>query len=364
MKNKIIYLCAQENSIKKPGGDYYLIKEYSKILTELNYEVKIIYGIIDKVDKVKPVLIIIFNLDLLFDTYQNANFAVRSNIPYMIYTLYHPKVGVQRYLKTSTIGIKFFLALSVNFHPIRYEVLKSIFKHKKLAYIVFIFRINTMYTFIEKTVNKILVSNEQELIVLKDELNYSINKFHILPHILNIPYIKTNEKDSKLIICAGRIEARKNQLKVFDLINSFKDYKFVFIGQSNPNEVKYFNTFLKKVDQYKNVEYINRLNLDEFNHYISKAYMLISMSWFEVVSLIELTAYNYNCKMVVSNYSYLNEYIEIEEKDILFLNPEINKDDFIHYVAKLLHNQSIPKRNSIDACKENSITQNLISMKI
>lgn len=61
------------------------------------------------------------------------------------------------------------------------------------------------------------------------------------------------------ILCVGRINSRKNQIKTINALKDL-DLDLVFIGREDPSEMDYFNKFKILVEQTDNVHWIGQLD--------------------------------------------------------------------------------------------------------
>jgi|GEM_PF-6501935 len=331
---KILFVERPDAKIKH-GGDQNLLLYYKNLL-ENNFgfhcDIYTTESILEIYD-----YIFFFNIDRPMYYYNLIEMCIDKKISYVIYTLHHPENGIHDYLKNGTFGIRKFISFLSNYNPVKYEKYLSILKSLKSL----TFTGNYSIREIQKKVisNAKFVFTSSKLEALEIESDICAGNFVTLPHY----YEKKDcflEKEKNLIVCAGRIESRKNQIEVLKIAKVNPDKKFVFVGNYNNTDKKYVTLFKKIANNIKNVEVISGLDKNEYYQYLCKADIFISLSYFEVVSLVELDAYAAGCKMIIGKHSYIREFIKGE--DIEYLDATEFKN--LNFYVKKLEN-IVSKRN-------------------
>lgn len=315
-KMKILFIQRPDSKVKH-GGDHSLLLSYKYLLEEkLNLKCDI-YHPDTKLETYDYVFF--FNIDRPSYYIDLVRLCIKKNINYIIYTLHHPENGIINYLKSGTFGIRKIISLLAYYNPILYEKYLSMIKYKKN------YNIREIQKEIISNAKYVLTSsNLESLEIQKDICN---GNFLVLPHY----YEHKNCNSSKvknLIVCAGRIEARKNQINILDIAKLNPDKKFIFIGNYNETDKTYIKKFKIKQKNLPNVQIINGLNSVEYYKYLCQADIFISLSYFEVVSLVELDAYTAGCKMIIGKNSYISEFIT--GNDVIFLKHEELRDLNVH----------------------------------
>ena len=109
------------------------------------------------------------------------------------------------------------------------------------------------------------------------------------------------------ILCVGRIEPRKNQLKIIESVEKLRkdvnqDIKLVLIGKKNlSHHFEYtvkFNNMLKK---YNWIHYLESVDYSKIPAYFKFAKVCVSASWFETTGLTLLEALFCNTNAVASS---------------------------------------------------------------
>lgn len=324
MKKNILFLY-RSDSKKKHGGDLSLLQKYSEILEEIGFSITITSDPFFNISTTD--IVFCANIDRPYENFIMLQRCLVKKIPFCIYTLHHPLLGYNQYLRSKQVyGMrKIFAAFSLyNFYY--YESMANlgrVFKKFSLLSWKYIFGFYAKYAsnYILKKSSLVLVSSHNEFISLEQDLDIKIKRHAVLPHFFDLPSILDYpHKIKKTVICAGRIEPRKNQISVLKLAKLFPDFSFTFIGDTSPNAVEYSNRFQNELKKYKNVKYIKFLDLKKLKKIFKSAEIFISLSFFEVVSLTELEAYSAHCKMIISKNSYFR-YIDPDD-GVVFVDPE------------------------------------------
>lgn len=304
----IIHL--RSDAAAKAGGDVTLGKQYKALLEQAGHQVDLttsfdFQGSYD--------LGLTFNFDRPFEGAQFVKFCKAQGIPTMMYALHHPSEGVGRYLESGTSGARRLFALLSFGAPRWYEtwlvVAKALTGKQRIGRLsnLPLLHVSTAQRYIAERVERLLVSTPMEGDVLHREFLVPPAKIAIVPHILHT--VPAAECRTVLVrdidvICAGRIESRKNQLLVAKLAGLMPSAKFLFVGTPSSTEGGYFSQFQEEIKNLGNCEYLPSLPMDQLREQMRRSRVFISLSWFEVVSLTEMEALACGCHLVVGKYSY------------------------------------------------------------
>lgn len=304
----IIHL--RSDALAKAGGDVTLGKQYKALLEQAGHEVDLTtsYDFEGRYD-----LGLTFNFDRPFEGAQFVKFCKSQAVPTMIYALHHPSEGVARYLESGTKGARRLFALLSFGAPRWYEtwlvVAKALTGKQRIGQLsnLPLLHVSTAQRFIAEHADRLLVSTAMEGDVLHREFLVPAAKVAVVPHILPVeasPDAGTVTTKDVDVICAGRIESRKNQLLVARLASLMPSVKFLFVGTPSSTEANYFSQFQEQIRGLGNVEYMPSLPMDQLRMQMRRSRLFISLSWFEVVSLTEMEALACGCHLVVGRYSY------------------------------------------------------------
>jgi glycosyltransferase involved in cell wall biosynthesis len=305
---KKIILVARSDALLKPGGDYNLLKYLKSEFQKEEFDVTIIFSPIFIIMDYEAV--VVCNIDRPHEAFIAASIAQKAKKPFFLIPLHHPENGMKLYLRKGTKSIKKLLAILVFFRPKKYEEVIAFFK-EMIKRRIYLKSIEYEQKFLLENATSIWCSCQSESEMIKTDLRGIGYHYKIFPYInmVNRKSMGKSEEKNGVVICAGRIESRKNQLLVVKLAKSRKDVDFLFIGRENKNEKGYYRKFKKAIQGISNIKYEFELSLDDFRSELSKANALISASWFEVISIIELEAVSANCEMFVTPFTYLSDYI-------------------------------------------------------
>ena len=161
--------------------------------------------------------------------------------------------------------------------------------------------------YILKRAAMVLPNSEKEYRQLENL--YHIRKpYSVIPNGIDSTLFHSDdlpEKDTKLVICAARIEGIKNQLNLIKgLANS--EFRLVLIGSPAPNQKKYFQRC--KEIAGSNVEFVGQLSHEQLVNYYKKAKVHVLPSWFETCGLSSLEAAALGCNIVITNKGFTREY--------------------------------------------------------
>jgi glycosyltransferase involved in cell wall biosynthesis len=136
------------------------------------------------------------------------------------------------------------------------------------------------------------------------------NTYKIIPNAIEPALFKQYDPASKspdLIICAGRIEGRKNQLNLIRALNGTA-YKLVIIGSPSANQINYYNAC--KQEAGPNISFLNSITQHELIDYYRRAKVHVLASWFETTGLSSLEAAAMGCNIVITDKGDTREYFE------------------------------------------------------
>jgi len=139
------------------------------------------------------------------------------------------------------------------------------------------------------------------------------------------------------VLCAARIDKRKNQLQVAEsFVNT--DYKVVFAGPIGPHSAKYANELLGIIKRNDNMKYLGSLEQNELFDVYSRTRYHCLLSWVETPGLVNLEAFSCGAEVIVADKGsvrdYLGDaahYVEIgDNDDLLQILKEGRVRDIIH----------------------------------
>lgn len=141
------------------------------------------------------------------------------------------------------------------------------------------------------------------------EKKYGIaHAYKVVPNAIDSSLFRIDpsiQRESDLVICAGRIEGRKNQLKLIKALNNTK-YKLVIIGSPGPNQQAYDAAC--RAAAASNVSFVSNIPQQELLRYYQRAKVHVLPSWFETTGLSTLEAAVMGCNIVITDKGDTREY--------------------------------------------------------
>lgn len=309
----------------KFGGDLTLINLFKEIF--LTMDCHVVETIDPFCDLTGFDCVFAVNIDRTFENYILLRRCLEGKVAFLLYTLHHPSKGMNAYVNSRHLfGFRRWIAILSGRNFLSYKTLLSHAdfvlkgKFRKLPYIKGLHAFYGM-KFLVRNSTRVLVSTTVEKQHMENDFDLAIKNAHVVPHCFQMSRSALpHSKKSGLVLCAGRIEPRKNQMQILEVADQLKEYHFIFAGAASPTAPAYCQQFFARADKLENVSTVDFLPLDELRSLLRKAEIFVSASYSEVVSLIELEAYSQYCKMVLSQYSYIQEHIGPDS--VVFVDPD------------------------------------------
>jgi len=154
----------------------------------------------------------------------------------------------------------------------------------------------------------LLPNSENEFERIKSNYAFS-TPYRVIPNAVSdeLLKVKVNHKLKTNIVCIGRIEPLKNQLKLIEAVNQ-TDLKLKLIGKPAPNHIPYFEE-CKRIAA-SNVEFMGQLPKEKVIEELKSAKVHVLPSWFETTGLSSLEAAALECNLVITAKGDTKEYFE------------------------------------------------------
>lgn len=306
---KKILVITRFDSNEKPGGDVNLMKAF---LIELNrnYSCEHYIGIpnIDKLVNYDAVFCC--NIDRPIEPYNCLLLCRQLGIHFVLYTLHHPYDGIRSYMRYGLSGSKRILAALAFNDPAIYEnylwLAKVVLNYKKRLPLG---NVKIAQRQLLAKSDLIITCNKKELTQInKDLFSVNVKAAHVKHSIVNysMELNKTTIVKNRIIV-PGRLESRKNQILIRDIIDYFPECEFIFVGAQSPNDKRYVQKLINFIDSYENCQLMQAMTEIEFYEFLATADVVFTASWFEVTSLIELQAISLGLKLVCTENSYIDK---------------------------------------------------------
>ncbi len=168
----------------------------------------------------------------------------------------------------------------------------------------------------------LILHTEYERDIIENDLRTTLGRnVHFLDNGVDetefsrVPDLET--KDG--ILCVGRIEPRKNQLKLLEILAG-TDYRVTFIGRPNPNDTRYFENFRQRLKGVRNAAYVPGMPHGQLVEALMKARLHVSASFVEVSPLIDLEALAAGCNVIATSNSSV--YGQFAFRNIMYARQE------------------------------------------
>ncbi|EOA3524942.1 glycosyltransferase [Klebsiella pneumoniae] len=324
----IAFLC-REDFFRKFGGDTNQVLKYKKywesdknhrvdIITKQNFEINYDLFIVVNIDRFLETFYFLRKLKKANKLHKTSILCIHHNFDDVVFFEKNIKKGFSGLL--ASIGGYFLrekakdLILSFKNRVFRVSALRelcssqSFFLNSIKDDVLFVFLSEGERFSLEKDFN--LKLKEENLIFTKNGCEME----SALP-------VSNNEYEYDILV-SGRIEPRKNQIRIInDLCTT--NYKICFVGGANENNAIYFDKFMELINRFPNMIYLGKVSPEEMTRLYYKSKIHISASWFEVSSLVDLEAYYCGCSVISSKNGYTSELLG---ERVFYFDPKENEN--------------------------------------
>ena len=286
-----------------PGGDTEQVLQTAKFLKESGVEIDL-FLTTEKIDYSKYDLLHVFNItrpaDILYHISKTEKPVVISTIlvDYSEYDMQHRKGLTGSILRLFPSAANEYIKTIARW-LLKKDSLQSksyLWKGQKKSIKEILKRASLLLPNSEAEYQKIedQYGMKKEYSVIMNGIDHSI--------FCSIPAIK---KDDKLVICAARIEGRKNQLNLIRAMND-TGYTLLLTGLPAPNQKKYYDE-CKKIAS-NNIIFCGRVPVNTLLDYYKKSKVHVLPSWHETCGLSSLEAAAMGCNVVITEKGFTREY--------------------------------------------------------
>jgi glycosyltransferase involved in cell wall biosynthesis len=286
----------------KSGGDIALAKAFSQRLRQFGFESALLSAP-KQVEDFQPRLLIAFNLDQPLELLGMCGAAKQCGAEVAVYTLHHPREGMRAYLRSGLPGMRGWIARFLGNDPARYIFATALFRCYRRrdvnALMHMLLGRKRLICNLVPLIDELLVSGPSELAAIQSEIPALCNTSAlVIPHPVDFPVVDMPDLNPyeeglwrRHFLVAGRIESRKNQNAVLRVAAQIPDSEFVFAGIPNDSDPAYCAEFRQLLAAAPNCRWLGQLSMAALLQHIACADAVVSPSWFEVMSLINLYAY-------------------------------------------------------------------------
>lgn len=288
----------------KPGGDVSLLRSFARQLAD-DHEVEVVVGVPSVHDLRGADVVVTANLDRPVEPAATLARAERAGVMTVHYTLHHPAPGVSAYLAAGVHGVRSQLARLAAGDPVRYEQLLwnlhalNGLRRGRRPIVGSVARAQRRLL----SGANVVVASELEVRAIERDVG-TLDRYQVVAHPTDFPPGR-HEPVAGRVVVPGRVESRKNQLLALELARRFPSCEFLFVGALNRSDRRFVQRFAEELDGVDNARHLEHLPKDEFYPLLRSAEAVVSASWFEVTSLIELYCADNAIPLVVSEHSYL-----------------------------------------------------------
>lgn len=325
---KIAFLC-REDFFRKFGGDTNQILMYKKYWTADGFNSVDI--IITEDFSLDYDFYVIVNIDRFLETFHYLRVLKKHKLlsKTSVLCIHHDFSEVsyfEKYIKKGISG----LLVRVGGYFLREKAKNLVLAFKNRVFIraAIIGLISNQKKFLNDIKNEpifIFLANGEKLSFEKDfNITLDSNNFIYTKNGCEMNDSNYSSSESKIydVLVSGRIEPRKNQLRVLNDLCETK-YKVCFVGGANENNDSYFQDFIRLINKHPNIQYLGKVSPEDMGSLYSKAKVHLSASWFEVSSLVDLEAYYNGCNVISSKNGYTHELLG---ERVQYLNPRDTKN--------------------------------------
>jgi glycosyltransferase involved in cell wall biosynthesis len=311
------------------GGDTVQMLKTKEELEKLGIEVDISLEL--EPDLSEYDIIHLFNITRIHETFIQARNCIKQGKPFVFSTIHHSKEDIRNYENKALTGFGGFLRkaiVSENLFQLMKTIMYVIQSRKGMKALLNQVRFGFVkeQKYVLEKASALLPNSIMERDAIEKEFNMGVkDKCVIVPNGIEIEdqaqisaeaFIdKYKVKD--FIICAGRIEPRKNQIAIIEALKD-TNIPIVFAGAINRKHKKYISEFLKLVNT-NNVFYIGKIDREILYSAYAASKVSVLASWFETTGLVGLEAAVTGTNVVMTEKGYTREYFKDK---VWYCNPE------------------------------------------
>lgn len=308
----------RSNAFTCSGGDTVQMQKTKDALQAMGYDVDLSLEL--RPDLSRYDVVHLFNITRVQETFIQIQNAVEQKKPVVLSTIYWP---FDDFEKKANIGIR--SVLGKVFSADKMASLKAIAKYLLLnerdegTKYLMRHKYSEMQQYILRNANIFLPNAMGEMEQIKTHLHFEAEADNIVvvPNAIDLEAATKalNTKSDRFdkykgwLICVGRIDTRKNQLKLIEAIEG-SDYKLLLVGKCSPGQKNYFKKVMKRIKGNSNIEYIEQIPNEDLYQLYKVCKVSVLPSWFETPGLVSLEAAVMGCNIVVSDKGTTKDYFE------------------------------------------------------
>lgn len=308
------------NAFTCPGGDTIQLQKTREALTAMGYDVDLSLDL--RPDLSQYDVVHLFNITRVQETYIQIQNAVKQKKHIVLSTIYWPNTEFEK-LSGGT-GLRGLLGKIFSIDQT--ESIKAFAKyllmgnHDEGTKYLITHSYQKMQRYILENTEVFLPNAYEEMMQIKKHLKFSADdaRIVVVPNAIDITAVKTAEQRAEegaakyekykdWLVCVGRIDARKNQLKLLEALQN-SDYNLLLIGKCSPGQKGYFKKVMKEIKGNPHIKYIEQLPNEELYQLYRVCKVSVLPSWFETPGLVSLEAASMGCNIVISDKGTTKDY--------------------------------------------------------
>ncbi len=308
------------NAFTCPGGDTIQMQKTREALIARGYDVDLSLEL--RPDLSQYDVVHLFNITRVQETYIQIQNAVEQKKHIVLSTIYWPNEEFEK-LSGGT-GLRGLMGKIFSIDQT--ESIKAFAKyllmenHDEGTKYLITHSYQKMQRYILENAEYFLPNAYEEMVQIKKHLKFIADDSHIIvvPNAIDITSVhradcredeitKKYEVYKDWLVCVGRIDARKNQLKLLEALQG-TDYNLLLIGKCSPGQKGYFKKVMKAIEGNSHVKYIEQLPNEEIYQIYKFCKVSILPSWFETPGLVSLEAASMRCNVVISDKGTTKDY--------------------------------------------------------
>lgn len=299
---KVAFLM-RPDALSKPGGDTVQIKRYIAEASAAGlFEGHLIVD--SQADLSSYDVVNLTNIDRPIETYAAWRSARKYGKPTYVHTIHHAYDEIRRYERSGRGGLTGIVSGSLNFQCL--EAVRTVIRARSQPGLIRDL-IVAVKSGIRECQRKILLGCDGVFVLSNKESQDIQRDFDVSSdrHVVcrngfdgGRPITSHFEGRAIDVLVVGRIEARKNQLRILRVAESM-GVSVVFLGLMNKFHRNYCQKFSVEVATSRS-RYVGAVPPSEVSSWMRQAKVHVSASWFEVASLVDIEAYSNGCAVVSS----------------------------------------------------------------
>lgn len=284
------------------GGDLIQMQTTATELGKLGVEVKLSNNINE--DLTNFDIVHVFQMDWTPETYFYAKKAKKAGKFLVVSPIHHNVKEVKKFDDEYAFGVRKMIAKLFKEQHVRdtwkniYRSFEDVRKLKPTLFSIF-YGLKKMHIGTLTMADAVLVQTEQEAKDLLETYGVSLNWYKV-PNGVGRQFIETAQYKNVLdmhgyILCVGRIEARKNNLRIIEAVEKIMkedevSLDLVFVGKKSKHHGAFMESFNKKLAENSWITHVPHTPWEEMPGLFHYAKVLVSASWFETSGLTILEA--------------------------------------------------------------------------